>query len=70
MYFQQELKICSKTVDSFKREYHSSVICHQHSSSDTKDIPQKFPKGEIENNFSQLMDSGQVSYVLVLPFPG
>lgn len=70
MYFQQELKICSKTVDAFKREYHSSVICHQHSSSDTKDIPQKFPKGEIENNFSQLMDCGQVSYVLVLSFPG
>lgn len=51
-----------------KREYHSSVSCHQHSSSDTKASPPRSPEGETENIFSQLMGSGQDSCVPFLHF--
>lgn len=34
------------------KEYHSSVPCHQHGSSDTKDVPQRFPEDQTGDIFS------------------
>ena len=51
MCLQQELKVHPKHSIPLK-EYHSSAPCHQHGSSDTKDIPQRFPEDKTENIFT------------------